>query len=117
MADHYDPVPDLARLLDAALRTYGSALPYVDRLAEGLGLESSAGPETAERLLLESLGLKACGDPVGTVTDLQSQSPRTVTRDGRHLVIPALRLDAEGCAVLRQIINNEAAELAAGAEN
>lgn len=65
MADHYDPVPDLAKLLDAALRAGWSALPYVDRLTEGLGLESSAGPDAAERLLREALGIKACTCPVG----------------------------------------------------
>lgn len=111
MADHYDPVPDLALLLDAGLRAGRDGTAYAERIADRLGLDSWCGAEAAERALREALGLKACGDPVGTVTDLSSQSPRTVTRDGRHLVIPALRLDAEGCAVLRQIINGEMPDL------
>jgi hypothetical protein len=63
MPEKYDPVPDLALLLDAARRAGWSALPYVDRLTEGLGLGLSAGPEAteaAEGLLREALGLKAC---------------------------------------------------------
>jgi hypothetical protein len=57
---------------------------------------------------------EAAGDPVGTVTDLRSQEPRTVTRDGRCLTIPALRLDAAGCKLLRRIINDELVELETG---
>jgi len=53
------------------------------------------------------------GDPVGTVTDLRTQEPRTVTRDGEFLVIPALRLDAAGCELLRKILVGEAPDLAA----
>jgi hypothetical protein len=52
------------------------------------------------------------GDPVGTVTDLRTGEPRTVARNGGALVLPALRLDAEGCRVLRQIIGNELPEMA-----
>jgi len=41
------------------------------------------------------------GDPVGTVTDLRTQEPRT------------LRLDAAGCELLRKILVGEAPDLAA----
>jgi hypothetical protein len=61
MPDNYDLLPDLARLLDAALRAGWSALPYVDRLAEGLGLGPSGGPEEAERLLRAALGMPPAG--------------------------------------------------------
>lgn len=50
--------------------------------------------------------------PVGTVADLLTDNPKTITRDWDTLVLPALRLDAEGCRVLRQIINNELPEMA-----
>jgi len=60
MAEKYNPAPDLALLLDAARRAGWGALPYVDRLTERLGLESSGGPEAAEKALREALGLKAC---------------------------------------------------------
>lgn len=55
-----------------------------------------------------------CGEavPVGTVTDLTAQAPKTVWRDGSHLVIPAIRLDAEGCKLLRTIINGELPDMA-----
>ena len=148
LGEKYDPLPDLALMLDAALLAGWSALPYVDRLAESLEL-TSAGPEVAEKVLREALGLPACrcavsgtpevlpaacpvhgipceqcggtgscadwcgADPVGTVTDQRTQVPATVWRDGGHLLIPALRLDAEGCALLRTIINGAMSELAA----
>jgi hypothetical protein len=51
--------------------------------------------------------------PVGTVTDLDTQAPRTIRRDRDHLLIPELRLDAEGCKLLRGIINDELLNLAA----
>jgi len=60
MTEKYDPVPDLALLLDAAARAGWSSLPYVDRLTERLGLEPSAGPEAAEKLLRQVLDLKTC---------------------------------------------------------
>ena len=50
--------------------------------------------------------------PVGTVTDLETRGPRTVRRDWDTLVIPELRLDAEGCKLLRRIINDELLNLA-----
>lgn len=62
-------------------------------------------------------GLESCedwcgADPAGTVTNLRDQAPKTVWRDGACLVIPALRLDAEGCGLLRRIINREMPALA-----
>ena len=149
MADQYDPTLDLALLLAALLHRGPDGAAYAERLADRIGLDASAGPEAAERLLREALGLKACrcaidgpaevlplacpvhgtpcescgglegcgdwcgADPAGTVTDLRSGAPVTVWRDGDCLVIPALRLDAEGCALLRTIINNEIADLEA----
>jgi hypothetical protein len=50
--------------------------------------------------------------PVGTVTDLHTQGPRTILRDWDHLLIPELRLDAEGCEHLRKILVGEALNLA-----
>lgn len=50
--------------------------------------------------------------PAGTVIDLDS-GPKTVLRDWDTLVIPGMRLDAEGCKLLRQIINDEMPNLSA----
>lgn len=106
----------VAALVSAALR-YGH--PGMEEelypAALRLGLGPDATPETAERALKEILGLRSCrctiddapGDPAGTLTDLRSGEPRTVFRDGDCLVIPALRLDAEGCRLLRTIVSNE----------
>jgi hypothetical protein len=69
MPDKYDPYPDLGKLLDAALRSGWYALPYVERLADGLGPETSAGPEAAERLLRKALGL-----PAGTCETVSTAS-------------------------------------------
>jgi hypothetical protein len=113
MPDDSDLFPLLGLLLDAGLRAGRDGTAYAERIGDLLGLDSWCGAEAAERALRAALGLEACGDPVGTVTDLRTQSPRTVTRDGKHLVIPALRLDAVGAALLRTIINNEAADLEA----
>jgi hypothetical protein len=49
---------------------------------------------------------------VGTVMNLDSDSPVTVLRDWDTLVIPSMRIDAGGLAVLRQILNNEGPALA-----
>ena len=121
MADehgNYDPLTDLGPLLAAVLNyDMTSAAHYAGRLAVRTGIctDDSAGVIAGE--LRKALGLAANGgDPVGTVTDLRTQEPRTVTRDGKHLVIPALRLDAAGCELLRKILVGEAPDLAAEPE-
>lgn len=50
--------------------------------------------------------------PVGTVTDLDGNAPRTVLRNWDTLRIPAMRIDAKGLETLRQILNNEGPALA-----
>ena len=112
MADNRGILPLLGKLLNAALYGRHDTIAYGGQVAEIIGLGEDGGPEAAERLLGRTLA-QVPGDPAGTVTDLASGEPRTVTRDGGCLVIPALRLDADGCAALRQVINNEIADLAA----
>lgn len=62
MAERYDPLPDLALLLDEALRAGWYPLAYVERLADGLGLEACPGPEAAEKALREALGAAGKGE-------------------------------------------------------
>jgi hypothetical protein len=50
--------------------------------------------------------------PVGTVMDLDAQAPRTIRRDWDHLLIPELRLDAAGRAILRAILSDAEPDLA-----
>lgn len=57
MTDTYDLYPDLARLLDAALRAGRDGAEYAERIAGRLGLDPGGGPEAAERLLREALGV------------------------------------------------------------
>ncbi len=84
-----------AEVLPFACPVHGSPCEYcgeIEGCAEGCG--------------------EAAGDPAGTLIDLRSGEPRTVFRDGDCLVIPALRLDAEGCALLRTIVNDTLPDLA-----
>lgn len=60
MTDTYDVLPDLALLLDAALRYGRDSWAYAERIAEAIGLDADAGPEAAENALRGALGLKAC---------------------------------------------------------
>jgi hypothetical protein len=87
----------------------GDLIPFACAL-HGVPCEDCGGLEGCA----EDCG-EAEGDPAGTVTDLRSQEPRTVTRDGGELVIPALRLDAAGCELLRKILVNEGPALAVAA--
>ncbi len=113
MADKYDPVPDLAKMLAAGIGYRTDVIAYADRISERLGLGEDDSAEVIAEVLRKALGPDVPqGDPAGTVMDLESRDPRTVTRDRDRLVIPRLRLDAEGCRVLRTIINNELADLA-----
>ncbi len=68
MADGYDPVPDLALLLDAALRAGRDGAAYAERIAERTGLDADAGPEAAERMLRTVLGLTPAGPRMQTLS-------------------------------------------------
>jgi hypothetical protein len=57
MTEEYDPFPDLARLLDAALRAGRDGAAYAERIAGRLGVDPGAGPEAAEKVLREALGV------------------------------------------------------------
>ena len=73
--DGYDPLPDLALLLDAALRAGRAGAVHAELIAERLGHDPDAGPEAAERALRRAIGLPGaceavtakrgvvCGDP------------------------------------------------------
>jgi hypothetical protein len=75
--DGYDPLPDLALLLDAALRAGRAGAVHAEMIAERIGPEAYAGPEAAERALRRAIGLPGaceavtakrgtiCGDPAG----------------------------------------------------
>jgi len=100
MADNYDLVPDLGKLLDAALRAERDGTVYAERIADRLGLDSWAGPEAAERALREALGAPAPRAP-------DEDQPLTCVRcwnspASRLLVVhwrtETMRLLCEGCA-------------------
>ena len=117
MAEKYDPMLDLGNLVVTGLNYRNDTYHWASRIAERLGIGEDDYAETVAEVLRKALGLDRTeerqGVPAGTVMDLGAGYPRTVLRDGSQLLIPELRLDPAGCAVLRQIINNEIADLAA----
>jgi hypothetical protein len=114
MAYEYDPVPDLAEMFAAVITYRADAHVYADRVASHLGLGEDDSAGTVAEVLRKALGLADDGgDPAGTVLDLRTQAPRTVFRDRGRLVIPAVRLDAAGCELLRKILAGSAPEPAA----
>jgi hypothetical protein len=60
MADNYDVLPDLARLLHAALTWGRDAAEYAERIAEHLALGEDPSAATVAVRLREALGVKAC---------------------------------------------------------
>lgn len=72
-AERYDPLPDLASLLDAALRRgWGSG---AERIAERLRLDPYAGPGAAEKALREAAGLNAARHFTETWRELVADLP------------------------------------------
>ena len=61
MAEKYDPLPDLAKLLAAALRAGRDGAAYADRIAERLGLGEDDSAEVVAGVLREALGLAVTG--------------------------------------------------------
>lgn len=59
MAEKYDPVPDLARLLHAALLGDQAGATHAERIAERLGLGEDDSAETITAELRKALGLGA----------------------------------------------------------
>jgi hypothetical protein len=60
MADHYDPVPDLALLLVAALGCRSDTVIYGQRVTLRLGIGEDDSAEVAAGVLRAALGLGAC---------------------------------------------------------
>ena len=125
MGDLFDNLPALHAVRRAVIASPEVAGADVLSVPGGHGSDGTfrltLADGTMVRADLTVIGLRAGsgeapGEPAGTVMDLRTQEPRTVTRDGGCLVIPAVRLDAAGCELLRKILVGEALDLAAEPE-
>lgn len=88
MTEKYDVLPDLALLLDAALRWGRDGGIYAERIAGRLGLDPYAGAAAAEKALREALGLAhpeaAAADGALVMRDSHGRTVRTGrTQEGK----------------------------------